>query len=297
MKIVERENYEAIPLFSRLLSLAQIPERLYIEGDIPEVAFDEYGIATPRILTVVGSRKHSTYGKDVIEKLIKALEGQQVIILSGLALGIDGLAHKYALTHHIKTIAVPGSGLSRKVIYPKAHLHLADEIVKSGGALFSELPQESESSPWSFPSRNRIMAALSDAVLIIEAEEKSGTLITARQALELGKDIGVVPGNIFSSTSKGTNALAKDGAHIIASSEDLYDLLHLTYEKKDASVSTELSLTSEESAIMNLLTEPKHKDILLMESNLSTPLFLMALSSLEIKGYIQETLGEVRKVV
>lgn len=140
------------------------------------------------------------------------------------------------------------------------------------------------------------MAALSDAVLIIEAEEKSGTLITARQALELGKDIGVVPGNIFSSASKGTNMLAKDGAHIITSAEDLFDLLHLSYNNKQQT-STPLILTSEESIIMNLLTEPHQKDELLVKSNLSPSSFLTALSSLEIKGYIHETFGEVRKVV
>lgn len=297
MKKIEEHLYASIPFLSRLLALASVPKELYIEGEIPEITFDEYGRAIPRILTVVGSRKHTTYGKDAVEVLLKGLQGEPVIVLSGLALGIDGLSHKTALSHNIQTIAIPGSGLSRRVLYPKAHLHLAEDILKEGGVLISELKEDEESSPWSFPSRNRIMAALCDAVLIIEAEEASGTLITARQALELGKDIGVVPGNIFSSSSKGTNALAKDGAQIITSTEDLFDLLHLSYENKKEEISVPLTLTSEESAIMNLLTEPHQKDDLLIKSNLPTSVFLTALSSLEIKGYIHETFGEVRKVV
>ena len=139
------------------------------------------------------------------------------------------------------------------------------------------------------------MSALSDAVLIIEAEEKSGTLITARQALELGKDIGVVPGNIFSSASIGTNALLRDGASVITSPQDIFDLLHLSYDIPKNN--EKLFLTEEESIIINLLQNPHSKDELLILSNLSATTFLVTLSSLEMKGYVHETFGEVRKVV
>jgi DNA processing protein len=293
--IFTKDMYASHPLLSRLLTLHDIPETLYIQGTLPDVTIDEYGRATPRILTIVGSRKHTNYGKDVLEKLLPSLSGAPVIIISGLALGIDGLAHKGALTNTITTIAIPGSGLDEKVLYPHTHVHLAREIVSKGGALISELSPSTSAAQWTFPSRNRIMSALSDAVLVIEAEEKSGTLITARQALELGRDIGVIPGNIFSSTSLGTNALARDGASIITSPADLFDLLHLSYETPETK--TLLSLTEEESILMNLLQEPRQKDILLSLSNLSATTFLVTLSSLEMKGYIHETFGEVRKVV
>jgi DNA processing protein len=271
MHIFTKDSYSAHPLLARLLTLHDVPETIYVEGVLPEVTIDEYGRSTPRILTIVGSRKHTHYGKDVLEKLLPSLSGAPVVVVSGLALGIDGLTHTLALQQSITTLAIPGSGLSEKVLYPHAHLNLARKIVSSGGALISELKPETQAAQWTFPSRNRIMAALSDLVLVIEAEEKSGTLITARQALELGRDIAVIPGNIFSSTSLGTNALGRDGAYIITNEEDLFDALHLPYTTSTKKES--LILTDDEACIMHLLRDPKQKDILLLESNLSATAF------------------------
>lgn len=296
MQIILREAFQDHPLFARLLELHDIPDQIYIEGALPEVTIDEYGRATPRILTVVGSRKHTTYGEDALRFLLSSLANQPVVILSGLAFGIDTLAHKEALRQNLITISAPGSGLDKKVIYPKQHLPLAEEIIESGGALISELPPLTQSAPWVFPARNRIKAALSDAVLIIEAEEKSGTLITARLALELGRDIGAVPGEIFSSTSDGTNMLIREGAHVIRNSKDLFDLLHLSHPEKEKE-DTNTSYTKEESLLLSLLNEPKEKDILLLESGLALSEFLTTLSALEMKGCVHETFGEVRKVV
>jgi DNA processing protein len=294
ISIIKREDYASSPLLARLLELHDIPEQLYVIGKLPEITLDEYGRATPRILTVVGSRKHTQYGKHAVEKLVASLAGADVIILSGLALGIDGLAHSTALKNKITTVAIPGSGLDRKVLYPSTHIHLAEDIISSGGALLSELPPDMRSAQWTFPARNRIMAALSDAVLIVEAEEKSGTLITARQALELGRDIGAVPGELFSPSSVGTNTLIREGAYIIASDDDLYALLHLS---KQDSLEVVEDFTKDEETIINLLTESMEKDTLLITSKLTLEKFLSALSSLEIKGYIEETFGEVRRLV
>lgn len=295
ISIIRREEYANHPLLSRLLELHDIPEELYIIGDIPKVTIDEYGRALPRILTVVGSRKHTGYGKNATEKLISSLKGADVIILSGLALGIDGIAHSTALRNTITTLAIPGSGLSKKVLYPSTHVHLAEEIIASGGALISELSPDTRAAQWTFPARNRIMAALSDAVLIVEAEEKSGTLITARQALELGRDIGAVPGELFSPTSTGTHTLIREGAYIIANEDDLYALLHLP--KNEAQEKQKTIFTEDEQLILNLLIESTEKDTLLVTSNLSFERFLTALSSLEIQGCIEETFGEVRRLV
>lgn len=293
MQIILQNEFKNHPLLSRLLELHDIPEKIYINGNLPEISIDEYGRATPRILTIVGSRKHTTYAIDVIENLLHNLSGTPVIILSGLAIGIDCLSHKTALKNNLKTLAVPGSGLDKKVLYPKINQSLAEEILANDGALLSEFDPLTPPAPWTFPARNRIMAALSDAVLIIEAEEKSGTLITARQALELGRDIGAIPGNIFSKTSEGTNMLIREGAYPIRNIKDLHDLLHVSVEEKENIIDE--NLTEIEKIIIDLLNEPKEKDALLIESKLSPTDFLITISSLELKGKIKETFGEIRQ--
>lgn len=294
LTIIERESFNTHPLLARLLELHDIPEKIYLAGTLPDVHIDELGRATPRILTVVGSRSYTTYGKLAVEKLISSLAGSPVIVLSGLALGIDALSHTTALKNNITTLAVPGSGLDSKVIYPRNHLPLAEEIVAQEGCLLSEFAPDMTAAQWTFPARNRIMAALADALLIIEATEKSGTLITARQALELGKDIGAVPGDIFSDSSFGPNMLIKEGAYMIRNQDDLYDLLHLT--RSEVKVSAEI-YSSEEKKLLDLLSEPVEKDTLMIRSELSPSLFLMTMTSLEMRGCIQETFGEVRKIV
>lgn len=293
-----RDTFKNHTLLSRLLELHDIPKELHIQGVLPEVTLDEYGRATPRILTVVGSRKNTSYGRRALEMLLKSLEGQDVVIVSGLALGIDGLAHRSALKNKLVTISIPGSGLHEKVLYPHSHKSLAKEIIAGNGALISELPHETPAAPWTFPMRNRIMAALSDAVLFIEAEEKSGTLITARQALELGRDIGAVPGDIFSPTSYGTNMLIHEGASPITSPQDLFDLLHLS--KKDIPTlenKVAKNYTEHEALIMRHLREPVDKDALFAMTKLPFENFISAFSTLELNGQVEETFGEVRRLV
>lgn len=294
LSIIPREEYKNHPLLTRLLELHDMPAKLYIAGVLPEVTLDEYGRATPRILTVVGSRKYTTYGKLAIEKLLGELAGVPVVILSGLALGIDGIAHESALKHNLKTVAIPGSGLDTKVLYPKSHLQLAEAIVEASGAIASEFPPEMDAAQWTFPARNRIMAALADAVLVVEATDKSGTLITARQALELGRDIGAIPGEIFSDSSMGTNMLIKEGAYVIRNGDDLFDLLHLPKHEREE---TQEDFTDMEKKVLDALSEPMEKDTLLMKCDMPADQFLITLSSLEMRGCIQETFGEVRKVV
>lgn len=280
---------------SRLLELSNIPKGLYVKGTLPEITLDAMGRATPRILTVVGARKNTSYGRRSVEHLLSQLDEDEVIILSGLALGIDGMAHTVALKNNLRTIAVPGSGLDNSVLYPSSHKALAREILEHGGVLISELEDHTRAAQWTFVARNRIMAALSDAVLIIEAEEKSGTLVTGRQALELGRDIGAVPGDIFSPTSLGPLSLIRDGAAPISSPDDLRRLLNLP--EKDSEEKMSLDINEQEKVIMGLLREPKDKDTLLTESGLSLGDFMMTITTLEMKSYIEETFGEVRKIV
>ena len=239
---IPKEQFKDFPLLTRLLELHDIPKGLHVMGSIPKITFDNLGRASPRILTIVGSRKCTSYGKRALEHLLSSLDNEEVVIVSGLAIGIDGHAHTTAIKNNLPTVA-----------------------------------------------------ALSDAVLIVEAEEPSGTLITGRQALELGKDIGAVPGDIFSSNSKGTLTLIRDGAAAITSPDDVRVLLNLP--GKEVPPSTQLDTTSEEKTLLELLRGPKDKDVLLEESGFALTDFMMHITTLEMKGYIEETFGEVRKIV
>ena len=163
-----------------------------------------------KYLCVVGARNFSEYGRDVCKSLISGLRNYPIVIVSGLALGIDSIAHETALQVGLKTIAFPGSGLAKEVIYPKSHLRLAERIVKSGNTLLSSFDHNQIGMNWTFPVRNQLMAALSHATLIIEGKKGSGTLLTAKYANDLGRDVLIVPGSIFSDLSYGPHLLYKD---------------------------------------------------------------------------------------
>jgi len=205
---------ECLPL---LKEIPDPPETVYVRGKLPD--------ADTTYLSVVGSRNCTPYGMKVVDNLISSLSGHNICIVSGLALGIDACAHRVALEAGLHTIAVPGSGIDDSVLYPKTNQGLAKEILESGGALLSEFEPTFRATKWSFPKRNRIMAGMSHAVLLIEAAEKSGTLITARMAADYNRDVLVVPGDIFSPQSHGTHQFLKLGAIPVTSAEDILDAL------------------------------------------------------------------------
>ena len=189
-------------------------------GQIPDAPKSLFFKGTPApkdatFLAVVGSRQYTDYGKRVCEKLIRELAGYNISIVSGLALGIDSIAHKAALDVGLHTIAVPGSGLSSNVLYPSSHRNLAERIVKNGGLLLSELDPETRAAPYTFPKRNRVIIGLSHGVLIIEAKKKSGTMISARLASEYNRDVLTVPHSIYSTKAEGPHYLLKNGAGLI----------------------------------------------------------------------------------
>lgn len=275
-----------IPL--RLQELPQPPKKLFLKGILPD--FEEY-----KFLTVVGSRKHTSYGRDACEKIIEGLKGYKIVIVSGLALGIDTIAHKSALKNGLITIAVPGSGFSEKVLYPRSNIMLAREIVESGGAILSEFEPELQAAIWTFPQRNRIMAGLSDAVLIIEAEEKSGTLITARMALDYNKTILAVPGNIFSQASFGTNRLIKEGAYAITEARDVLLALGINPHNEEVKENKYDDCTPDELEILEILIEPMARDEIVSKLDKDIGDINATLSLLEIKGYVKEELGLIQK--
>jgi DNA processing protein len=272
-----------------LLEIPQPPENLWIIGEMP----------SPDLiyLCVVGSRKFTSYGKEACEKIIAGLKGYPIVIVSGFAMGIDTIAHKKAMQVGLKTLVFPGSGLSAEAMYPKTNVRLMSEVVENGGCLISEFEPDFKATQWSFPMRNRLMAGISKAVLIIEAEEKSGTLITARLTTEYNRDLLVVPGSIFSPNSKGVNKLLKAGAAPITSGEDVLEALGFKLpidEEKQAKLFSDL--LPEEKIVVNLLREPSPRDDLIRAMKMPTPTANALLSVMEIKGLIKEETGEIRLV-
>jgi len=272
-----------------LLEIPQPPKTLYIRGKLPDKDII--------YLAVVGSRKYTSYGKDVCEKLIRGLKGYPIVIVSGLAIGIDSIAHRTAINNNILTIAFPGSGLDNSILHPRTNIKLAQDIIDHGGCLISELEPSWKATLYSFPQRNRLMAGISKAVLIIEAEEKSGTLITARMALDYNRDVLAVPGNIFSSNSNGTNWLIRQGATPITSSEDILEALGFQIKKPKISDEDKyIDCSIEEKKIIELLREPMERNDLIRESGMDTASANALLSIMEIKELIKEELGEIRKI-
>lgn len=269
----------------RLGEIPEPPEYLWYRGTLPSV--------NKKFVTIVGSRRMSTYGKDVVHHLVQGLKDYPVVVVSGLALGIDGEVHKAALRYGVPTIAFPGSGLDDAALYPRAHAWLAKEILDSGGALFSEFDPDLKGQIHFFPKRNRIMVGVSDAVVIVEAGQKSGTLITARLAVDYGRELLVVPHSVFSEGGEGGHIFMKLGAAPARSASDILEAVGIVEEK---SVET-LSLTSEEEEVLALLAEPRPRDDLIRELCLPTGEANVLLAQMEIRGLVAESLGNIRKLV
>jgi DNA processing protein len=271
----------------RLCEIEDVPDKLYIRGsNLPD---------TKRYLCVVGSRKYTSYGKDVCEKVIAELSGYDITIVSGLALGIDAIAHKAALAANLDCVAVPGSGLNDDVLYPRTNKPLADTILESGGTLISEFDPDQKGASWTFPQRNRIMAGLAHAVLVVEATEESGTLITARLATEFNRDLFTIPGSIKSNSRAGPHQLIRDGAALIRSGDDIAKELGLETLAENTRADS-LDLSDVEQLIVDALSEPTQKDDLIAKVDLPANRVNVLLSQMELKGVIQESGGKISRL-
>lgn len=270
-----------------LAEIADPPEYLYIEDKWPEhIKF---------FLTVVGSRHHTNYGARSCRDLILGLRGYPIAIVSGLAWGIDTVAHKSALEAGLVTVAVPGSGLDRRVLYPRENVLLAERILKEKGALLSEYEPLTKAAPWTFPRRNRLMAGLSQATLIIEARSKSGTLITARLAMEYNREVLAVPGPIDSLASQGPNRLIAEGAKPVLESKDILECFGLSSTKEIVSDGLE-NFSEKEKIIINALIEPRTKNEISLITSLPIREVLVAISDLELRGLVKETGGKIFRI-
>lgn len=270
---------------------AAYPPLLKELPDLPPVLFvrgNPAALAVPGV-AIVGARKTTAYGERAAKHLARELAAHSISIVSGLALGIDAHAHRGALEAGGATVAVLGSGLDNASIYPRANFTLAREIVAAGGALISEHLPGTPGLPHHFPRRNRIVAGLSRATVVVEAGEKSGALITARLALDYNREVLAVPGSIFSAASAGTHALLREGAAVAATAEDI---LTTTGMHAAPATATPPPLTADEARIYQYVSgEPTHINTLVRLTKLDTAGLNATLSVMEIKGIVRNMGG------
>ncbi|MFH1854474.1 MAG: DNA-processing protein DprA [Candidatus Omnitrophota bacterium] len=293
LELIEKYGVKIVTFLDKdypknLKNIYDPPMILYIKGNI--LAQDNAAIA------VVGSRRASFYGMQTAEKMGFELASRGITVVSGLARGIDSSAHRGALKSKGRTLAVLGSGIGN--IYPEEHIELAKEISKRG-AVISEFPIQTIPDRGNFPKRNRIISGLSLGVVVVEAAEKSGALITSDCAMEQGRDVFAVPGKVDSVTSKGTNGLIKQGAKLAETVEDILEELNLDNfsEKANGEPSSGLcgqtELDKDEILVYNLLTsDPRHMDELSEESKLRIPAISGILFNLETKKLIKQLPGK-----
>jgi len=235
-------------------------------------------------VAIVGTRKPTAYGKEVTYQLAYDLAQKGVVVISGLALGIDGVAHRAALDAGGITIAVLACGLD--TIYPASHKQLADEIIRSGGAIISEYEPDVEARDFQFLARNRIVSGLSDAIIVTEAATRSGTLATVHHALDQGREVFAVPGNITSPLSAGCNALIKQGAAPVTSITDILQII--APDLLESQQSLALGNSPTETKIIQLIQSgTRDGDQLLQDSGVEASEFSQALTMMEITGIVR----------
>lgn len=266
--------------YPRLLAeAAGRPSILYVRGEL--TAADEAGVA------IVGTRRATAYGRQAAERIATELAQAGVTVISGLARGVDGVAHRAALAAGGRTIAVLGSGPD--VIYPGEHRRLAEEMLGAGtGAILTEHPPGAAPDAVNFPARNRIISGMSLGVVVIEAPIKSGALITATFAADQGREVFVVPGSVFSPASEGTNLLLRDGARIVRDGADVLEDLNLGNRREVAAIQAEMPLDEHERRVYEAVaSEARHIDELAEAAGLGPGQAAAVLLTMELKGLVR----------
>jgi DNA processing protein len=265
----------------RLKEIDQPPPVLYVRGSL--TGEDAWAVA------IVGTRRVSAYGRQVAEELAACLAGNGVTVISGLARGVDGSAHQAALKAGGRTIAVLGCGVDW--IYPPEHTQLADKIIASG-ALLSDYAPGTPPDASNFPPRNRIISGLSMATVVVEAGETSGALITAQFAVDQGREVFAVPGNILAAQSKGTNRLIAQGAHPMLSAHDLLDVLNLRRVTEQREIRKIMPGNDIEAKLLSVLThDPMHMDDIRNQTGLPIERVSATLVMMELKGLVRQVGG------
>jgi DNA processing protein len=276
--LIKDKNYPKI-----LKKIQNPPKTLYFLGEVK---------SEENCFAIVGTRKPTDYGKEIAHQIAADLSEAGFTIVSGFAPGIDTIAHKATIERGKRTIAVLGTGIDEKSIYPKSNLKLIDKILENGGAIISEFEPGTHGTKYTFPQRNRIISGLSLGVLVVEARIQSGALITANYAKEQKRKVFAVPGSIFSQTSKGCHFLIKNGAKLVESAEDILEELGI---RKDEIERREIKgETPEENLILEVLKEGA-LDIekIIEKTKLSPSKVASTLSILEIEGKIKNLGGNI----
>ena len=269
-----------------LKKISGSPEILYYKGILPK--------KNEPIFAVVGTRRPTPYGKQVALQIAGELADSGITIVSGMAPGIDTEAHRICVEKNKRTIAVLGTGLHDKSIYPQENLGLSRQIVKLGGCLISELPPGTPGSKFTFPKRNRIISGLSLGVLVVEAKEKSGSLITSEYAKKQGKKVFAIPGPIFSLNSEGPNNLIKNGAFLASGANDI--LKELNFEAIEAYKESP-ALNNEEKLIIGALREGAlYIDNIIEKTRLNASRVASCLANMEILGNIRNLGGNIYSI-
>jgi DNA processing protein len=274
----------------RLLNCYDSPVILYYKGNAD--------LNSSKIVAIVGTRNNNEYGKSVCEKLVEDLAEQNILIVSGLAFGIDSIAHKSALKNNLKTVAVLGHGLDR--IYPTQNKSLAKQMIEQGG-LLTDFRSKTNPDKQNFPKRNRIVAGISDAIIIIETGIKGGSLITAELGNGYNKDVFAIPGRTNDTKSEGCNYLIKNNkACLITSADDLLENMSWKEQKKPSAKKQRelfIELTDDEKIIVNILQQQEqiHIDELYIKSGLSSSAVASALLTLEMQGVVSSLPGKIYK--
>lgn len=296
MDKLRKEGIEAITILDKgypalLKEIYQAPAVLYYKGAL-ENEGDEYAIA------IVGTRKYSQYGERVTERLTGELVNQGVVTVSGLALGIDSKVHTITVKYGGRTISVLGAGLDRQNIYPAANRYLADKILANNGLLLSEYPLGSLPLKGHFPQRNRIIAGLAVATLVIEAPENSGALLTARYAIENNRDVLAVPGDIYTANATGPNNLIKMGAKLVTSAADVLEALNMQQVREFVETKKISPDSEEEKIVLDILSngEARHIDELIKQTAMRTDSVNSLLIMMEMKGKVKN-LGNMMYVM
>jgi DNA processing protein len=295
-EIVFIEKYKIKPLFithkdypKRLLNCYDSPTLLYYKGDAD--------LNSEKIISVIGTRSHTDYGKQITEKLVTDLVEQNVVVISGLAHGIDAMAHKAALKNNLSTIGVLAHGLDQ--VYPAQHTSLAKEMLKSGGGLLTEFRSKTKPDKHNFPTRNRIVAGMSDATIVVETGSKGGSMITAELANNYNKDVFAFPGKVSDTKSAGCNYLIKNNkAVLLTDARELIELMN--WEKKDKKPKPRsqkelfIEMTGDEKIIMDILREKNsvHIDEINFKSGLSSSSVAAAILNLELQNVVLSLPGK-----
>lgn len=289
---LSHENIKMITIndsaYPRLLKeISNPPYVIYIKGEL-----DPNQLNSMPSVAIIGSRKHTSYGSQVTLSLSRGLAQAGIVVVSGMALGIDSFAHRGALEGKGKTVAVLGNSLDDASSYPRNNFNLSREIMENG-LLVSEYPPVTSAGPLTFPARNRIIAGLTFGTLVIEAGDKSGALLTANMALEYNREVYAVPGSILSTQSSGTNDLIKNGAKTITSVKDILEELDLADSDEIRIKEPRSPGNKEEEAILKILSsDPLHIDNIAKLTKLNMATVSSTLSVMEIKGWIKNIGGQ-----